>query len=92
MTELDCLQYIKKKGLYNPLYDKFKRLCCWFCVKQSLDNLRILRKDYPEYWNMLLEWQKDSKIRFRSDYTMQQLEEKFQKEDCLPLIFTKKTA
>ena len=89
MTESDCLQYIKGKGLYNPLYDKFKRLCCWFCVKQSLDNLRILRRDYPEYWNMLLEWQKDSKIRFRSDYTMQQLEDKLQKEDYISLNSTK---
>lgn len=28
MTELDCLQYTKEKGLYNPLYDKFNRLGC----------------------------------------------------------------
>lgn len=28
MTESDCLQYTKEKGLYNPLYDKFNRLGC----------------------------------------------------------------
>lgn len=80
MTEKDCLQYVKEKGLYNPLYDKFNRLCCWFCVKQSMDNLRILRRDYPEYWQMLLTWQKDSEIKFKPTYTMQQLEEKFKIE------------
>ena len=81
MTEKDCLEYIKKKGLYNPLYDKFKRLGCWFCVKQNLDSLRILRKDYPELWEMLLKWQKDSKIPFRPDYSVKELEEKFKKEE-----------
>lgn len=81
MTEADCLQYIKEKGLYNPLYDKFKRLGCWFCVKQSLDSLRILRKHYPEFWNMLLKWQLDSEVIFRTDYSIQQLEEKFKIED-----------
>lgn len=34
MTEEKCLDYIKEKGMYNPLYDKYKRLGCWFCVKQ----------------------------------------------------------
>lgn len=80
-TEQDCLQYIKEKGLYNPLYDKFKRLGCWFCVKQGLDSLRVMRKDYPEYWQMLLDWQKDSEVKFRTDYSIQQLEEKFSQED-----------
>lgn len=83
MTEKDCLQYTKEKGLYNPLYDKFKRLGCWFCVKQGLDSLRILRHDYPEYWKMMLDWQKDSEVKFKPNYTIQQLEERFIQEDYL---------
>lgn len=89
MTEQDCLKYIKSKGLYNPLYDKFKRLGCWFCVKQSLDSLRIIRKNYPQYWKMLLNWQKDSEVKFKPDYTIQQLEERFRQED---LSYTKKAS
>lgn len=80
MTEADCLQYTKEKGLYNPLYDKFKRLGCWFCVKQGLDSLRILRQDYPEFWKILLKWQEDSEVPFKPDYTVQQLAEKFKGE------------
>ncbi len=83
MTEKDCLQYTKEKGLYNPLYDKFKRLGCWFCVKQGLDSLRILRHDYPEYWKMMLDWQKDSEVKFKPNYTIQQLEERFMQEDLI---------
>lgn len=83
MTEADCLQYIKEKGLYNPLYDKLKRVGCWFCVKQSLDSLRVLRRDYPELWNILLKWQLDSEVIFRTDYSVQELEEKFKKEELI---------
>ena len=80
MTEKDCLQYIKEKGLYNPLYDKFRRLGCWFCVKQGLDSLRVIRQDYPELWEKLLEWQKDSEIKFNPRYTVQDLEARFSQE------------
>jgi len=36
MTEADCVQYCKDRGLLNPLYEKFRRLGCWQCPKQSL--------------------------------------------------------
>ena len=48
MTEQDCVDFLNKRGMLNPLYQKFRRLGCWFCVKQSLDSLRVLRRDYPE--------------------------------------------
>lgn len=87
MTEADCLQYTKEKGLYNDLYDKFKRLGCWFCPKQSLNSLKTLRKNYPSLWEKLLEWQKDSKVPFRPDYSMQELEEKFQREESKEYVY-----
>lgn len=80
MTEADCLEYVKEKGLYNPLYDKFKRLGCWFCIKQNLESLKILRKDYPELWNLLLNWQLDSEVKFKINYTVQELDKKFKEE------------
>ena len=56
MTENDCINLLKERNLLNPLYNKFRRLGCWFCIKQNLDSLRILRKDYPKYWQMMLQW------------------------------------
>lgn len=81
MTEADCQLYLKEKGLYNPLYDTFSRTRCWFCVKQNLKELRKLRKLYPDLWNMLLEWQKDSDTSFKDNYTMQELEKRFKGEE-----------
>lgn len=67
--------------MLNPLYRKFKRLGCWFCVKQSLNSLRVLRRDYPEYWAMMLEWDKESPRTFKPGVTVAELEQRFSMED-----------
>lgn len=81
MTEQDCIDFLKKRDMLNPLYQKFRRLGCWFCVKQSMDSLRVLRRDYPEYWAMLLAWDKESPTSFRPDSTVADLERRFSLED-----------
>lgn len=81
MTEQDCVDFLNKRDMLNPLYQKFRRLGCWFCVKQSMDSLRVLRRDYPEYWAMLLAWDKESPTRFRPDSTVADLERRFSLED-----------
>ena len=88
MTEQDCVEFLKKRDMLNPLYQKFKRLGCWFCVKQSLDSLRILRKDYPDYWAMLLAWDKESPRTFKPKCTVAQLEQRFAMEDRQLKILT----
>ena len=80
-TEQDCLDYLESKGLANPLYKKFKRTGCWFCPKQRLDSLRIIRKDYPDLWAELLRLDKYSPVSFKPKYTVQQLDEKFEREE-----------
>ena len=79
-TEQKCIQYLKKKNLLNPLYFKFKRLGCWCCPKQNLDSLRVLFKDYPKLWKKLRKMGKDSPIKFRTDYSVEDLDIKFKKE------------
>ena len=81
MTEQDCVDFLNKRGMLNPLYQKFRRLGCWFCVKQSLDSLRVLRRDYPEYWAMLLAWDKESPRTFKPNCTVMDLERRFSLED-----------
>lgn len=82
MTEEDCLNYLKEKDLYNPLYDRFKRTGCYLCPKQSLKSLRILRKYYPEQWKYMLELDKDSVVIFRANgKTLHDIEERFKEED-----------
>lgn len=81
MTEADCIAFLETRKMLNPLYKKFRRLGCWFCVKQSLDSLRIIRRDYPEYWAMMLQWDKDSPRTFKPTCTVADLDRRFQKEE-----------
>ena len=48
---------------------------------QSIRQLRLLRRNYPEYWNLLLKWDIDSPISFKPSHTVHDFEERFQLED-----------
>ena len=80
-TEQDCLQYLKEKGLENPLYRKFKRTGCWFCPKQNKKSLEIVYRDYPKLWQMLLDMEKDSPVMFKPNTTLEQLTEEFESKN-----------
>jgi len=42
----------------------------------------LLRKQYPEYWELMLKWDKDSPVPFRTDgKTVHHFEERFRQED-----------
>nr|DAX46315.1 MAG TPA: phosphoadenosine-phosphosulfate reductase [Ackermannviridae sp.] len=81
MTEQDCLNYCYSKGFnWNGLYEKFARLSCWCCPLQRLGGLKIIYSEYPTLWNKLKYWQENTYRKFRNDYTIQELENKFKKD------------
>lgn len=83
ITSRTCADELRLRGLQNPLYEKFARQGCWFCPKQSLDSLRVLRRDYPDYWKMLLKWDADSPVTFKPEYTVAELDLRFREEELL---------
>jgi hypothetical protein len=77
-----CGLHCKLEGILAPSYAVSHRDGCWFCHNQGVNQLRNLRKKYPEYWNMLLQWQKDSPFPFKADgRTVQDYEQRFRLED-----------
>ena len=76
-TEEKCLRYTKEKGVYNKLYNDFKRLGCWLCPKQSKESLRILYENYPKMWKLLRKYENDSPHGFHPDYKLKDLEHKW---------------
>ena len=82
MTEADCLQYCYDRGYdWGGLYRKMKRVSCWCCPLQSLNELRILYRDFPELWEQLKKWDSITWRKFRADYSVEQLEQRFDFED-----------
>lgn len=81
-TEKECREWCEKNDLLSPIYTTSMRGGCWFCHNQSVDQLRLLRRDYPEYWALLLKWDADSPVTFKADgHTVRDYDRRFSLED-----------
>ena len=82
ITEAEARKICKELDLLSPIYTQSARGGCWFCHYQSVNQLRLLRKQYPEYWALMLKWDLDSPVTFRADgRTIHDFDRRFQLED-----------
>jgi len=91
ITEADALQICYDRGFdFGGLYRIHHRASCWCCPFQRIDELRKLRTHHPALWERLLfmdqrarEQFGDTPLgRFRKDWTIQALEERFTNEEA----------
>lgn len=81
-TEQMCRQWCEENDLLSPIYTTATRGGCWFCHNQGVDQLRLLRKNYPELWALMLKWDADSPVTFKADgRTVHDYDERFRLED-----------
>lgn len=81
--EKHCRKLCEENDLLSPIYTSATRGGCWFCHNQGVDQLRFLRKTYPEYWTLMLKWDKDSPVTFKADgHTVHDYEARFAAEDA----------
>lgn len=52
-NEQQCDDFLKSRGIANPLYQRFSRTGCYLCPKQSVQSLFNLRKHYPQYFQKM---------------------------------------
>ena len=79
ITEQQALDYCYSKGFnWGDLYEKFSRVSCYCCPLSRLGELKRLLADYPDLWGEMRRLDRKSKRQFRSDYSLAQLECKFQ--------------
>ena len=82
ITEAEARKICEELDLLSPIYTQSARGGCWFCHNQSVNQLRLLRKQYPEYWALMLKWDKDSPVTFKPDgHTVHDFDKRFQLED-----------
>lgn len=79
-SEADCLKWCKENNLLSPIYKNSIRGGCWFCHNQSVEQLRFLRKNYPELWAILMKWDTDSLTTFKGR-TVHDFERRFSLEE-----------
>lgn len=77
-----CRQWCEENDLLSPIYTTAARGGCWFCHNQGVGQLRLLRRNYPELWAKMLQWDKDSPVSFKADgHTVHDYDRRFQLED-----------
>ena len=77
-----CGLWCKYMGLLSPIYSDSSRGGCWFCHCQSTEQLRSLRKKYPDLWELMLRWDKDSPVTFKGGgHTVSDYDNRFWLED-----------
>lgn len=77
-----CGLYCQYGDMLSPSYETSCRDGCWFCHNQGVDQLRLLRRNYPDRWALLLKWDKDSITTFHPDgHTVHDFDYRFQCED-----------
>ena len=80
--EAKCRKWCEENDLLSPIYTTATRGGCWFCHNQGIGQLRLLRKNYPDLWAMMLKWDKDSPVTFKPDgHTVHDFDRRFQLED-----------
>ena len=81
-TEAMCREWCEENDLLSPIYTTATRGGCWFCHNQGVDQLRLLRRNYPELWELMLKWDADSPVTFKADgHTVHDFDRRFQLED-----------
>lgn len=80
--EATCFEIAKEMDMLSPTYTTSMRDGCWFCHNQGVNQLRLLRRNYPDYWQLLLKWDGDSPTTFHPDgRTVHDFDRRFQAED-----------
>lgn len=87
--EEKCLEYCYGKGFdWEGLYEIFRkekgpcpRVSCWCCPLQSFEDMRILRKNFPDLWNELKDMDKRTWRKFTKRYSVEDLDKRFAFEE-----------
>ena len=101
ITEAEALQICYDRGFdWNGLYEIYHRCSCWCCPFQRIDGLRNLRRHHPELWAKLREideraldqFGRTALGRFKDNWTVEQLEQRFAAEDSAAIEAARKEA
>ncbi len=87
IDEAEALKICTKHGFdWGGLYKHFKRVSCFCCPLQQLAELRVLRHEFPDLWQKMVDWDdrcKGNNPGFKMYDTVMDLDRRFAEEDRL---------
>lgn len=91
-NELECENFLKERGIANPLYKHFKRTGCYLCPKQNTQSLYNLYRFYKQEWAKCKDMEKLAKEinavtqTFKPNKTLDEYEKDFKKLEAMPSL------
>lgn len=90
-VEEQAMTYCTERGYdWEGLYEIFRdrktgrsRVSCWCCPLSSYNNLRQLRRYFPDLWQRLLKMDARQWQTYTHDYSVADLDKRFELEDAL---------
>ena len=80
--EETCLKYCYDHGYdWEGLYRIFGRVSCWCCPLRGIGEQRKLWKHFPDLWEELKDMDNRTWNQFRADYSVDDLEKRFEFEE-----------
>ena len=80
MTEADALKFCYDRGFdWGGLYERRTRVSCYCCPLQRIGEVRDVWENNQELWAKMKDMDKKSFRKFRSNYSLDELEERFRK-------------
>lgn len=77
-----CGLYCRYNGILSPTYETSFRDGCWFCHNQGVNQLRLLRRNYPDLWAILMRWDLDSPTTYKANgHTVHDYDLRFRLEE-----------
>jgi len=88
VTEKMALEYCYSKGFdWEGLYDIVSRTSCYCCPFRSIKQLETIYRNFPDLWEKMRNMQKIAKNKFRIDYSIFDLEKRFEDSYCKGELF-----
>jgi len=88
VTEKMALEYCYSKGFYwEGLYEVIPRTSCYCCPFKSIKQLETIYRNFPDLWEKMRNMQKIAKNKFRIDYSIFDLEKRFEDSYCKGELF-----
>ncbi|MCF8001833.1 MAG: phosphoadenosine phosphosulfate reductase family protein [Halanaerobiales bacterium] len=80
-TEDDNLKYCYRNNFtWDGLYESLDRVSCYLCPLKTLREIKYIYQNYPQCWKDMKKLDEHSDRDFRPDYTLHELENKFNED------------
>lgn len=84
ISEEEALAYCRERGFHwDGLYNIFFRVSCYLCPHKRVEEIRNVRKHFPDLWEKMLDMDRRQKHWFKDEKSLRWWDERFEYEESM---------